>query len=78
MNYKPKFYISGSRGNWRANFSIGVQHFHVCERETKAEAKWYLKVLRTAFKNMKQFNQNQVYELLQKSTRRPRRINVHR
>ncbi len=50
---KVKIFVTGSRGSWQANFKIGVQTFHVCERETKAEAIWYCKCLRTAFKNLK-------------------------
>ncbi len=53
ISYKPKIFVTGARGNWRANFTIGVQTFHVCERETKIDAIWYCKVLRTAFKNLK-------------------------
>lgn len=49
---KPKIFVEGVRGFWRAQFTIGVQTFAVCERETKKEALWYCKMLRIAFKNM--------------------------
>lgn len=49
---KPKFFISGVRGCYRAGFTIGVQTFHVCERETKKEALWYKRMLKIAFKNL--------------------------
>lgn len=49
---KARVYVSGAKGNWKANFIIGVQTFTVCERETKAEALWYCKMLRKAFKNL--------------------------
>lgn len=49
---KVKIFVTGARGNWRAVFKIGVQSFHVCERSTKAEALWYCKCLRAAFKNL--------------------------
>jgi hypothetical protein len=50
---KVKIFVTGARGCWRANFKIGVQTFHVCERETKKEALWYCKRLRDAFKILK-------------------------
>ena len=49
---KVKIFVTGVRGCWRANFKIGVQTFNVCERETKKEALWFCKCLRTAFKNL--------------------------
>ena len=49
---KAKIFVSGARGCWRANFKIGVQTFYVCERETKKEALWHCKCLRTAFSNL--------------------------
>jgi len=49
---KPEFFIKGMRGNWTAHFKIGVQTFTVCERHTLVEAKWYIKQLKTAFKNL--------------------------
>ncbi len=51
-NKLPRIFVSGSKGCWRANFTIGVQTFHVCERETKKEAIWYCKCLLSAFKNL--------------------------
>ncbi len=50
---KVKIFVTGAKGCWRANFKIGVQTFHVCERETKKEALWYCKCLRAAFSNLK-------------------------
>jgi len=49
---KPIVYVSGIKGNWKANFTIGVQTFTVCERERKTEANWYCKMLRKAFSNL--------------------------
>ena len=49
---KAKFFITGARGCWRAGFKIGVQSFFVCERETKQEAIWFRKQLKTAFGNL--------------------------
>lgn len=50
---KVKIFVTGARGNWRAAFKIGVQTFYVCDRSTKAEALWFCKCLRAAFKNLK-------------------------
>ena len=39
---------------WKTSFTIGVQTFTIdnIQPRTKAEAKWYAKVLRVAFKNL--------------------------
>jgi len=37
----------------RVCFKIGVQTFHVCEREEIVEAEWYEKQLNTAFNNLR-------------------------
>jgi hypothetical protein len=52
MSKKVKIFVIGVKGFWMAQFTIGVQTFTVCERETKKEALWYAKQLRTAFKNL--------------------------
>lgn len=36
-----KFDIGKIMGLYQAQFTIGVQTFHVCERETIKEAEWY-------------------------------------
>ncbi len=37
---------------YEAGFTIGNQHFHVGERETKKEAQWMCDMLETAFTNL--------------------------
>lgn len=49
---KVEFKLRGARGCWRAEFTIGVQSFHVCDERTKEEAKWMLKMLKIAFASL--------------------------
>ncbi len=53
LKYNVKLDVTGVKGNWRASFTIGNQTFYVCERETKAVALWYKKMLTYAFNNLK-------------------------
>jgi len=50
---KAKIFVTGNKGCYHANFTIGVQTFKVCDVETKREALWYCKMIRIAFKNLK-------------------------
>lgn len=53
LKWDVKIILEGVKGNWRAGFTIGNQTFYVCERETKAEALWFQKMLTYAFNNLK-------------------------
>lgn len=46
-----KVFVPPRHRPYRACFTIGVQTFYVCERETLKEARWYVKMLKIAFKN---------------------------
>ncbi len=44
--------VVGYRGHWKTQFTIGVQTFTVCQRESKKECNYYAKMLRAAFDNL--------------------------
>jgi hypothetical protein len=50
-DYAVKIFVHPRHRPYRACFTIGVQSFHVCEREDKKEAEWYASLLQTAFDN---------------------------
>lgn len=49
--FPVEIFVDPHHRPFRACFKIGVQTFHVCEREDKKEAEWYVGVLKTAFAN---------------------------
>lgn len=66
---KVVIFVSGVRGNYRCNFTIGNQNFSVSERETKAEAEWWCMVLETAFTNLKTSSDSS-FEIINKNKKK--------
>lgn len=55
---KPKVEVIKISGEWKVEFTIGVQTFQLAYSGTKVMAKWYAKMLKKAFSNL-QTNQNE-------------------
>lgn len=51
---KPAVSVAECLRSWTVKFTIGNQSFRLAHVETKMEAQWYAKMLRKAFKNLKE------------------------
>ena len=49
---KPKVRIVKTLNAWKVHFEIGNQGFSLSESPTKAEALWFARMLRKAFRNL--------------------------
>ncbi len=58
INMKPKIGIIGIRGEYRVFFRIGNQSFYFQELKSKSECKYYVTMLKIAFKNLEKWTKN--------------------